>query len=272
MSARAGAATGTPIFDIHARLAPRPGAVDTLLATMDGCGIDRAAICSGGVIDLDRLARQIMTEGHIEDDADNDAVLEACSSTAGRLLPFFFGNPHRGERPYREQVTGFRGLEISPAVHGVPLTDERTMALVEVAATAGHPVYVVCIGRRGCGARDLVALAQTFPDTTFVLGHCGFIGIDVYSVDVVAPYPTILAETSGCYAGVAGVAIERLGADRVLLGTEYPLQHPDVELTKLRTLRLDADTWERITWRNACRLLGEPEHRIEPSTRETSHV
>jgi predicted TIM-barrel fold metal-dependent hydrolase len=262
----------TPVFDVHARLAPRPGALAALLSTMDRSGIDRAAVCSGGVIDLDRLATQIMTGGHIEDDADNDAVLDACGSSGGRLLPFFFGNPHRGEQPYCEHATRFRGLEISPAVHGVSLTDERTMALVDVAAHAGHPVYVVCLGRPGCGAPDLVALAQTFPNTFFVLGHCGFIGIDLYSVNVVAPHPNIVAETSGSYAGVAHAAVERLGADRVLLGTEYPLQHPEVELTKLRTLRLDAASWEQVTWRNACRLLGEPEHTTTPTAKQAAHV
>jgi uncharacterized protein len=247
----------TPIFDFHARLSPCDGAADALLATMDCCGIERAAVCSGGMIDLDRLASQVMRGGHIENDADNDAVLAGCADSDGRLVPFFFGNPHRGPQPYREQATRFRGLEISPAVHGVPLTDARTVALVAVAAEAGHPVYVVCLGRDGCGPQDLAALASMFPHVYFVLGHCGFIGIDVYSLTVIAPYRNILAETSGCYTGVARVAVQRLGAERVLLGTEYPLQHPEVELTKLRALKLDETSWQHITWRNACCLLGE---------------
>lgn len=261
-----------PVFDFHARLAPRDGAVNALLSTMDRCGIARAAVCAGGVIDLDRLATQVMTGGHIEDDADNDAVLAGCADSGGRLLPFFFGNPHRGAAPYRAQAARFRGLEISPAVHGVPLTDDRTMALVAVAARAGHPVYVVCLGRPGCGPRELAVLAAEFPEVSFVLGHCGFVGIDVYSLRVVEPYPNILAETSGCYTGVARIAVARLGADRVLLGTEYPLQHPDVELTKLRVLDLDEASWQQIAWRNACRLLGEPAAAGEPRTQGALHV
>jgi predicted TIM-barrel fold metal-dependent hydrolase len=213
-----------------------------------------------------------MTGGHIEDDADNAAVLAGCAGSGGRLLPFFFGNPHRGPAPYREQATRFRGLEISPAVHGVPLTDERTMALVAVAATAGHPVYVVCLGRPGCGPRELAGLAAAFPKVSFVLGHCGFVGIDVYSLRVIAPFPNILAETSGCYTGVARVAVTRLGADRVLLGTEYPLQHPEVELTKLRVLELDEASWQQITWHNACRLLGEPVTVPQPRAQGALHV
>jgi uncharacterized protein len=248
-----------PVLDIHARLGTNAGALDALLSTMDHCGIARAAVCAGGVIGLERLAIHIMTGQHTENDADNDAVLASCDRAGGRLLPFFFGNPHRGPQPYQQRADRVRGLEISPAVHGVPLTDERTLALVAVAAQARHPVYVVCLNRPGCGPADLAALAAAFPEVTFLLGHCGFVGIDVHSLTVVAPYPNILAETSGCYTCVARIAVQRLGAERVLLGTEYPLQHPEVELTKLRALDLDVADWHQITWRNACRLLGEPE-------------
>ncbi|MGH9208005.1 MAG: amidohydrolase family protein, partial [Acidimicrobiales bacterium] len=154
----------------------------------------------------------------------------------------------------------------------VPLTDARTVTLVAVAAAAGHPVYVVCLGREGCGPHDLAALAGAFPEVSFVLGHCGFIAIDVYSLTVIAPHRNILAETSGCYTGVARVAVQRLGAERVLRGTEYPLQHPNVELTKLRALELDETCWQQITWRNACRLLREPDAIPEPTTELENHV
>ncbi|HEY2762887.1 MAG TPA: amidohydrolase family protein [Pseudonocardiaceae bacterium] len=254
-----GAGERPPVFDAHARLGTGPGALDELLSTMARCGIARAVVCAGGVIGLEQLAVQLMTGGYTDDDANNDAVLASCARAGGRLLPFFFGNPHRGPQPYQQRARQFRGLEISPAVHGVPLTDDRTRALVAVAAQARHPVYVVCLNRPGCGPADLAALATAFPEVTFILGHCGFVGIDVHSLAVIAPCRNVLAETSGCYTCVARTAVQRLGADRVLLGTEYPLQHPEVELTKLRTLDLDTATWNKITWRNACRLLGEPQ-------------
>ena len=67
----------------------------------------------------------------------------------------------------------------------------------------------------------------------------------------------IVAETSGCFAVIVEMAIDRLGPERVLFGTEYPLQHPQVELAKLASLRLSPDVWAQVTWGNAHRLLGE---------------
>lgn len=244
-------------MDFHARLPTRPGATERLLATMDEHRIDRAVVTIGGVIDPDLLSEQVIRGGHVETDADNEALLAACERSDARLLPMFLANPHRDPKDYGGRAAKFRGLEISPAVHGVDLTDRRTVALVAVAAEFSHPVYIVCLGRPGVGVPDLVALARTFPSVTFVLGHCGFVGIDLYALNTIGPERNIVAETSGCYTGVAAAAVERLGADRVLFGTDYPMQHPSVELAKLRALRLTGENRRKIVWRNAHRILGE---------------
>ena len=245
-----------PVLDFHVRLAPRPGAAERMLATLDACGLTRAVVCAGGTIDLDRLSRQLVEGGHVETDADNDAVLDACAGTDGRLVPFFFANPHRPPEAYRARAAEFRGLEISPAVHGVGLTDPRVARLVAVAADFGHPVYVVCLSRGGAGVADLVALARRFPRVNFVLGHSGIGNIDFHALTLIRDEPNIALETSGGYTCVAEAAVSRLGADRVVFGSEYPLQHPAVELAKFQVLPLPPEQWRRIAWDNAHRLLG----------------
>lgn len=243
------------VFDFHARLAPRPGAAARLLEVLDGCGIDCAAVAAGGTIDPRRLARQLVDGGHIEADADNAAVLAACEAADGRLVPFYFANPHRSARRYAEEGARFRGLEISPAVHGVPLTDPRVAALIELAEDFGHPVYIVCLARPGCGVADLVALARRFPNVAFVLGHSGIGNIDFHAIDLVAPVPTIAVETSGGYTSVLRDALERLGDERVLFGSEFPLQDPRVELAKYQAIELPPKQWQKVAWTNATRLL-----------------
>lgn len=246
-----------PIFDFHARLASRPDALDRLLATMDAAGIGRAAVAAGSVLDLDRLSRQIVHGGGCAATPDNATVLAACRAAPGRLAPFYFANPYQPVSAYREVAAEFRGLEISPAVHGVGFADRRVEAIVEVAASLGQPVYAACVPTPGGRTDDFVALARRFPETTFVFGHCGFIGIDLHALHQISPHGNIAAETSGCLSVVARAAVQRLGADRVLFGTEYPLQHPRVELAKLAGLELAATDLAKVAWRNAHRLLKE---------------
>ncbi|MGV9699517.1 amidohydrolase family protein [Streptomyces sp. NPDC003470] len=249
--------TSHPVLDFHVRLAPVPGAGERLLRAMDDCRLDRAVVCAGGTIDLDRLSRQLVEGGHVETDADNDAVLAACSGSDGRLVPFFFANPHRPPGVYRDRAAEFRGLEISPAVHGVGLADDRTAELVCVAAEFRHPVYVVCLDRPGSGVADLVALARRFRGVDFVLGHSGVGNIDFHALTLIRDEPNISLETSGGYTCVAEAAVDRLGAGRVVFGSEYPLQHPAVELAKFQALRLPPGQWRQVAWDTAHRLLGE---------------
>ncbi|MEO3746336.1 amidohydrolase family protein [Plantactinospora sp. B5E13] len=256
-----------PVFDFHVRLVPRPGEYERLLTVLDECQIERAAVAAGGTIDLRRLSRQLVEGGHVETDADNEAVLAAGTASGGRLVPFYFANPHRPVDDYARRGAEFHGLEISPAVHGVPLTDPRTEAFVAEAGRLAHPVYLVCLTRPGCTVADLTWLAGRHPEVTFVLGHSGIGNIDYHGVDLVAPVPNILVETSGGYSGVLRAAIDRLGARRVLFGSEFPLQHPSVELAKYRAVGLEPAQWALVAWENAIRLLDRthpgPDGRFE---------
>jgi predicted TIM-barrel fold metal-dependent hydrolase len=243
------------VFDFHARLVP--GGLDRLLAAMDRAGIDRAAVSAGGLIGLEELSVRITHGGRSEASADNAAVAGQCDRSDGRLLPFYFADPRREVDAYRKEAEGFRGLEISPAVHGFRLDEPAVAEMVLIAAAARHPVYVVTTGRPGCRPGDLARLALAFPQATLVWGHCGHTGLEIAGLAELAPVPNVVAELSGCLTVTARTAVERLGAGRVVFGTEFPLQHPAVELAKCAALGLEPADRDRLLWTNACRLLGE---------------
>jgi predicted TIM-barrel fold metal-dependent hydrolase len=148
-------------------------------------------------------------------------------------------------------------LKLAPAVHGVRLDDRRTISLLEVAKEVGHPVYLHCLTRAGFQVKDVVRLAKRFPEVALILGHAGVGNLDLHAIGLIEPYSNIVLETSGGYTIVVRTAIRRLGSRRVLFGTEYPLQHPRVELEKFRALGLPQSIWREVAWANICRLLRE---------------
>ena len=247
--------SGVPVLDFHARLTPGDREPAALLAAMDGAGIGRSVVSAGGLLDLDRLSAQITDGGRADVAAGNDRVHEQCARSAGRLLPFFFADPVRDVEAYRAAAGRFRGLEISPAVHGFRLDDPAVAALVTIAGAARHPVYVVTLAHPGTRTTDLAALARRFPGVTFVWGHCGHTGLDLVGLTDLAPVPNVHAEISGCLTVTAVQAVRRLGVSRVLFGTEYPLQHPRVELAKVAALGLTPPQLRAVLAGNAGRLL-----------------
>ncbi|WP_326686790.1 MULTISPECIES: amidohydrolase family protein [unclassified Streptomyces] len=244
------------LFDFRVRLRPTADAAAGLLAAMDAHGIRRAVVTPGGTASLARISRQFIEGGGVTDDADNGAALAVCRAHHERLVPCYFASPHNPDA-YAAEGKLHAAVEISPAVHGVPLSDPRTAALAETAERTGHSVYTVCLPLPGSGVADLVRLAADFPSVTFVMGHCGIGNIDVWGLSLVRESPNVLVETSGGYTVTLRAALDELGSDRVLFGSEYPLQDPGVELAKVAALGLDSATLSRITWENAHRILGE---------------
>jgi len=245
------------IIDAHAHLAKGDDAARALLSTMDELDIERAVVVAGGTLPPSILAAQIEDGGGTDVDVDNAAVFGACERSGFRLLPFFFANPHRGEIDYARDGGAFFGLKLGPAVHGVRFDDPRTEALVAQAEELGHPIYLHCLSHPGFQVKDFVELARWFPRVRFILGHAGVGNCDFSAVERIAPHGNIWFEMSGGFSSVCRAAVRTLGVDRVIFGTEYPLQDPRVELAKLDTLGLDPAQRARIARHNILDLVDE---------------
>lgn len=243
------------VIDFHARLPLVEGATAALLAQMDAVGVRRAVVVAGGVVRPEALSRQLMTGEFVTGDVDNATLLAESRIGEGRLLPCWFGNPHGGLAAYREQGAAYVGLELSPAVHGLRLDDPRVTRFVEQATELGHWVYVVPINREGCDVTALADLAARHSATTFVMGHLGYGNIDFFGIGLVRDRHNVVVETSGGYASVLDFALRELGCERVLFGSEYPLQQPQLELAKIHVLGLTEDQLAAVLGGSARRLL-----------------
>lgn len=271
---RLDARANSPRIDAHAHLPARPGARERLLSLMDSLAFARAVVVAGGSVSPETLARQIACGGGSDVDVDNASLLAACEGSGGRLIPFYFANPHRGAAAYRREGARYRGLKLGPAVHGVRLDDARHDALVEAAVELGHPVYLHCLARDGFRVDDLVALARRHPRARLILGHAGIGNCDFHAVSLIAPEPNLYFETSGGFTSVIEAAFRALGPRRVLFGTEYPLQHPCAEVEKARCLDLSPDERALFLGGNIARLLepSRPAAEEVPFSEEASHA
>lgn len=227
------------VIDFHAHLFPTSEGRERLLKAMEENAISQTVVVAGGVVSPQDLSEQIALGGGCGASAPNESVRELCAETRGKLLPFYFANPHASPAEYQTRGHLFYGLKLGPAVHGVELNDPRNHSYVAIAERFNHSVYLHCLSRVGFDTRSLLRLSNHFPKVTFVLGHAGIGNCDFYSVDQIAAQDNIYFETSGGFSSVIGYALKKLGEDRVLFGSEFPLEGPEVELAKYRRLNVD---------------------------------
>ena len=106
------------------------------------------------------------------------------------------------------------------------------------------------------------------------MGHGNIVYINA-SIDVAARNPNVYLETSGMPMHTKiKEAVERVGPDRVMYGSDAPFHHPAVEIAKVRLSGLKPELVERVLGRNALSLFlgeGARHDHVEQSLEEVSH-
>jgi predicted TIM-barrel fold metal-dependent hydrolase len=127
---------------------------------------------------------------------------------------------------------------------------------------SGHPIFTL--------PWSIEELAVNFPDVNVVLGHMGH-GNVVYinaSIDIAARNPNVYLETSGMPMHTKiKEAVERVGPERVLYGSDAPFHHPAVEILRVQVSGLEPELLERVLRTNGRALfLGEEGVRVKEVT------
>jgi predicted TIM-barrel fold metal-dependent hydrolase len=216
-------------------------------------GMDRAGVDSAVVMTL--------VDFPGPNPAALELVAEACAASHQRLYGFARLDPGPAGAPdlLRTAVAdlGFRGLKLHPVSTGAHPADEATIALVRLAGELGVPTLFHCGDDPLTAPLVIAGTAAACPDTTIVLGHMGGYDHVDEAIDVAERYPNIVLESSAMpYPHKIREAVDRIGAARVVFGSDGPMARPEVEREKVEFAGLTAEQTALVLGGNAARLLG----------------
>ncbi|MDR3608914.1 MAG: amidohydrolase family protein [Oligoflexia bacterium] len=163
----------------------------------------------------------------------NDFVLEVCARDE-RLLPVAYV-PKDAPKPVATLKAlvgrGARALKIHPAADGEGPDSARYKKLLKAATEQGLPVIL----HTGCMHSSLLfkdsSLSEAslyapwfkeFPKTPFVLAHMNWHAPGV-AMNLAIEYPNVYVDTSWQPSEVIGEAVRRMGPERILFGSDWPL-------------------------------------------------
>ena len=224
------------IIDAHAHIGYIGGWADVgiteegLIAQMDEYNIEKTALCN----------------------EDNDLTLSVMKRHPGRIIGCVYVNPLNQKTvddmdKYIE--AGFAAVKLNPLRHAYCADAEIIDAVMEkakkynipVCIHSGHPPYSL--------PWQVGLLAERHPDVKLMMIHMGH-GHGVYidaAIKMALRYPNIYLEMSGMpMPSKIREAYERVGADRIMFGTDTPFHHPTVEMQKVITSGLDKDAQQKI--------------------------
>lgn len=193
----------------------------------------------------------------------NDYVLRMRDALPGVFLPFCYVNPAFPEEAVaeiercvvREQMVGVKIWVARRAI------DPKLDPILSKATTLGVPVlqhaWRKTIGQLEGESRpaDVADLARRHPQARIIMAHLN--GVNPRGLDEVVEWPNIAVDTSGGdpESGMVELAAGRLGANRVLYGSDAPIRHFAVSLSKILSADLPESLKREMLWNNAARLL-----------------
>jgi predicted TIM-barrel fold metal-dependent hydrolase len=190
-----------------------------------------------------------------------ELVRDACAAYPGRLYGFARIHPWYGDRAVEglERAVGeygFRGLKLHPVTTIDHPSSDTTVRLVRAAAGLGVPTLFHCGDEPLTTPLAVARVAEAVPEATVILGHMGgYFHVDE-AIETAERVPNLVLETSAMpYPAKIREAVERLGAERVVYGSDGPVCSPRIEVEKVRLAGLEAAAEAAVLGANAVRLL-----------------
>jgi predicted TIM-barrel fold metal-dependent hydrolase len=244
------------IIDMHMHIDDIPAlgwqmSAAQCIERMDEAGVDAAAVMT--IADLPGINPQAL-----------ELIADACGQYPGRLFGFIRLHPWYRQESLRllDQAVnehGFRGLKLHPVSSLAHPSGEDTIALIRRAGELGIPTLFHCGDEPMTTPLSIEPAAAACPDSIIVLGHMGgYFHVDE-AIEVAERHANIILETSATpYPAKIAEAVERIGAARVVFGSDGPVSSPVLERDKIMIAGLSPEDTALVLGENAARLLGVP--------------
>lgn len=212
----------------------------------------------------------LMPRGSSNAFAGNLEAAQVVSQTLG-LLQYVVIDP-RDSRTYQQADEMLRtslcvGIKIHPEAHCYPIA-EHGRRIFEFAAER-RAVVLTHSSEQNSLAADFVPLANEFPEVRIILAHigCGWDGDPTHQVRAIQQcrHGNVYADTSSASSITPHLiewAVEEIGADRVLFGTDTPLYFAPMQRARIDQADLSDEQKRLILRDNAQQILPIPDESL----------
>jgi uncharacterized protein len=184
--------------------------------------------------------------------AVHDRIAALGERTGGRVRGIVNMTPHQDRTAYAAEAErcvtelGFVALKLHTVGHAVDPTSRDGQVVFAEAARLGVAaiVHTGGVGEPFASPAHCLPAARAHPETPVVLAHAGM-GVASHQAGIVASEcSNVYLETSWCSVLDVRWLLERVGPERIMLGSDA-IENLPLELTKYRSLGLGAGELDR---------------------------
>jgi predicted TIM-barrel fold metal-dependent hydrolase len=194
-----------------------------------------------------------------------DDILQACALLGGVLIPFGSVDPWTDDYAARFAhllTRPVRGIKFHSDLQRLPLDSPRLWTMLEILARSDRPHLPVYLHTGNFPIyrpldspweKALPRLLAAFPTLTFICGHAGW-DAPRAALKAALGHPNLSLETSWQPPHLIRRLCDKVGPERLLFGSDFPLFSQRRALRNVRLALTDAEL-ALVTCENAMRLL-----------------
>lgn len=217
----------------------------------------RALKCAG--IDRFMASHTLALVGEIE---LGNAKVDEMSREMPELMGYVGVNPHY-EAASLEQLDRwlgkgcFKGMKMHPETHVYRITDPSCQSLFRVADNAHCPVLIHVMSPEAI--KDCAEIAARYPNLSLLMGHSGGVDYRVQALECCCDFPNVFFDltSSMMKENCLEWMVERVGADRILFGSDVPFIDAKHSVGQVLYSRLSTEDKRKIFSENARRILAK---------------
>ena len=263
------------------------GVIDELLGVMKKGGISKSVM-------LNLTPQPEMTDAalaKIPEDKRAEAMPELVKNIIGRtirrnqwscdvakqhpeLIAYINLDPQMSARQMADEIHdkvknhGAKGIKMHPPVQRFFPADEPVLPVYEVAQEMDVPVFfhggVFHAAKEYARPRYFIEVLDKFKKLNVAIAHIGH-GYEQEAAELAAKYPNVSFDLSACISGTeapesmgddeAVALIRKIGARRIMFGSDYPWYDPIRDAQRVMALPLTNEEKRLILGENAKRIL-----------------
>jgi hypothetical protein len=190
---------------------------------------------------------------------DNRALIETLGGDP-RWIACAQVNPNDAdaEAQVREAVAlGCRMLKLMPAIYNASPCGPAATRLMALARELGIAVNIHS-GGNNSGPLEIGAAARRFPEVPIIMDHMGYRNEAFHAILAAEDNANVYLGTTiaSFEPSHIGRAIEAVGVERVIFGSNLPILYPDLAMEAIRRAKFGQAAEEMIFGGNLARLLG----------------
>ncbi|MER7455942.1 amidohydrolase family protein [Micromonospora sp. NPDC126480] len=228
---------GTSLIDVHGHFGRSAATGYTADAAALLTAMDRYDITTTLVMPQPDADRTTSEQVHAQ-------ILDAATRWPGRIAGIVNIDPRLREADYRQAagalLAGAKFVAIKIHTHGFRVAPDEDACdkVFRLAADHGVPVMIhTGLGGPHTLPHRALAPASRYPAVPTVLCHAGFGAFCGEAIEVAHARPNVYLEPSWCPAFSVRQMVRRLGAHRVMFGSDH-IENIPVELAKFDAVRL----------------------------------